>query len=69
MRSAGGWDVAKSEIMRKSGAGHKTWHPSRAPSWGGGRTRSSHLSPRGCPPTPPTPPDLPIHWDLKFVKD
>jgi hypothetical protein len=23
--SAGGWDVDKSEVMRKSGAGHKTW--------------------------------------------
>ena len=42
LRSAGGWDVAKSEVMRKSGAGHKTWQPSRAPSWGGGRTCSSH---------------------------
>ena len=41
--SAGSWDVAKSEVMRKSGAGHKTWQPSRAPSWGGSRTRSSQL--------------------------
>jgi hypothetical protein len=42
LRSAGGWDVAKSEVMRKSGAGHKTWQPSWAPSWGGSRTCSSH---------------------------
>jgi hypothetical protein len=33
--------VAKSEIMRKSGAGQKTWQPSRVPSWGGGLTCSS----------------------------
>jgi hypothetical protein len=33
--------VAKSEVMRKSGAGHKTWQPSRAPSWGSGHTRFS----------------------------
>jgi hypothetical protein len=35
--------VAKSEVIRKSGAGHKTWQPSRAPSCGGGHTCSSHL--------------------------
>ena len=35
--------MAKSEIMRKSGAGHKTWQLSRAPSWGGSHTHSSHL--------------------------
>lgn len=35
--------MAKSEVMRKSGAGHKTWQPSWAPSWGSSRTRSSHL--------------------------
>jgi hypothetical protein len=29
LRSAGGWDVAKSEVMRKSEAGHKTWQPSK----------------------------------------
>jgi hypothetical protein len=43
--SAGGWDMAKSEVMRKSGAGHKTWQPSQAPSWGGDRFRSSHSTP------------------------
>jgi hypothetical protein len=25
LRCAGGWDVAMSEVMRKSGVGHKTW--------------------------------------------
>jgi hypothetical protein len=43
LHSTGGWDVAKSEVMRKSRAGHKTWQRSQAPSWGSGSTRSSHL--------------------------
>ena len=34
LRSAGGWDVAKSEVMRKSGTGHKTWQPSQVSSLG-----------------------------------
>jgi hypothetical protein len=29
------------KVMRKSGAGHKTWQPSRVTSWGGGCTCSS----------------------------
>jgi hypothetical protein len=44
LHSAGGWDVAKSEVMRKSGPGHKTWQPSLAPCWGSWRTCSSHTS-------------------------
>jgi hypothetical protein len=38
LRSAGGWDVAKSEVMRKSGAGHKTCHPEA------GATPAPHMS-------------------------
>jgi hypothetical protein len=42
--SAGCWDMAKSEVMRKLGTGHKTWQPTRVSSWGGGRKCSSHPS-------------------------